>query len=233
MSAACDVRGLAVRMGGHDVLSGVDLSLAAGEHVLLVGRSGSGKTTLLRAIAGLVRPHRGTVHIGGARASDGPTMHLRPEQRGIGFLFQGAALWPHWTAEKSLRFALGAAGVPRAERRARVEELLAAVHLEGFERRRPGSLSGGEAQRLALARALAAQPRILLLDEPLGPLDAELRDALLDTLDELRRERGFCALHVTHDPAESRRVATRVLHLENGRLEAQEEGPRTTEPATA
>jgi ABC-type sugar transport system ATPase subunit len=218
VSAALELRDLRVRLGERDVLAGADLSLARGEHVLLVGRSGAGKSTLLRAVAGLVRPDAGTIDLGGERATDGPRLVVPPERRGIGFLFQGGALWPHMTVGGNLRFVLKRAGVPRAELDARVDEALGWVELAAAADRKPGTLSGGEAQRAALARALCARPRLLLLDEPLGPLDAELRAALLDRIAELRTAQGWAALHVTHDPAEARRVADRVLRLEGGRL---------------
>ena len=221
MSAAVELSGLEVKAGRKTLLGPVDLSIAAGEHVLVVGRSGSGKTTLLRAIAGLVRPARGRVLLGGREASEGGRLALPPEQRRIGYLFQGGALWPHMSVKRTLAFTLARAGVGRSRRKARIAELLALVELEGFEKRMPGTLSGGEAQRLALARALAVEPEIVLLDEPLGPLDAELRGALLERLGSLQKELSWTALHVTHDPAEAASVATRVLRIEEGRIHEQ------------
>jgi iron(III) transport system ATP-binding protein len=219
---ALRVRGLEVRFGGAPVLGPLDLDLDAGEHLLLVGRSGSGKTTLLRAIAGLVAPTAGTVELAGARASAPGRVLVRPERRGVGLVFQGGALWPHLSVADTLRFVLRARKVPAAGRAKRVGELLDQVELAGYEGRMPGTLSGGEAQRLALARALASEPALLLLDEPLGPLDAELRSALLSSLAELQRRLGFTAVHVTHDPGEARALATRVLRLERGQPVAEE-----------
>ncbi len=211
MSDAVRMRGVAVHAGGERLLGPLDLDVAEGEHLLLVGPSGSGKTTLLRAIAGLAPTSAGTVELFGEPA--GP-----PEKRGIGFLFQGGALWPHMSVAGTLRFTLRSSGVGAGDVPARIAELLEQVELTGFDARMPATLSGGEKQRLALARALAVRPRLLLLDEPLGPLDAELRAALLERLGALHRELGCTTIHVTHDPEEASRIATRTLHLRGGRL---------------
>jgi len=218
VSVAIRLEGLAVGAGKRTVLGPLDLDVAEGEHVLVVGPSGAGKTTLLRAIAGLARPQRGRVTLFGRTASEGARIVLPPAGRGVGLLFQGGALWPHMSARRTLEFVLARRGVARAARRARSDELLALVELTGFERRKPGTLSGGEAQRLALARALACEARILLLDEPLGPLDAALRAELLARLERLQRELGLTVLHVTHDPAEARSIADRALFLRDGLL---------------
>lgn len=221
MSApAIAVSSLEVCAGGRTILGPVHLEIAAGEHVLLVGPSGSGKTTLLRAIAGLAKPSRGRVELFGEPVQDGPRTLVPPARRGIGFLFQGGALWPHMSVRATLNFVLARRGVPRRERAARIRELLETVELVGFEDRKPGTLSGGEAQRLALARALAGDPRLLLLDEPLGPLDAELRTSMLAALEAIQRRLGLTMLHVTHDPSEASESASRILRLERGLLVA-------------
>ena len=218
MTAAVRLAGVVVRAGGRAILGPVDLELLAGEYVLLVGPSGSGKSTLLRAIAGLAVPTQGTVELFGAPASNAARLTLAPNRRGVGFLFQGGALWPHMSVRKTLAFAFSCAGVPRAERASRSTKLLDEVELSGYEDRMPATLSGGERQRLALARALAVSPRLLLLDEPLGPLDAELRTSLLSTLGALHERHAWTTIHVTHDPAEAASVATRTVRLEAGQI---------------
>ncbi|MEX1024088.1 MAG: ATP-binding cassette domain-containing protein [Planctomycetota bacterium] len=217
-AAAIQCRGLTVEAAGRPILGPLDLAVAPGEHVLVVGPSGSGKTTLLRAIAGLALPERGELELFGEPASGKGSLALAPEHRGVAMLFQGAALWPHLSVERTLRFVLARKGVKGGAARARVAELLSSVELVGFERRLPGTLSGGERQRLALARALASRPRIMLLDEPLGPLDAELRASLLARIDSLHHQESWTTLHVTHDPEAARSIATRVLRLERGSL---------------
>ncbi|MAF66685.1 MAG: hypothetical protein CMJ84_13625 [Planctomycetes bacterium] len=218
MTVAIELEGLTVRAGGRDLLGSVDISIDSGQHVLIVGPSGSGKTTLLRAICGLARPWAGSVRLFGALASDGSRLLVPPAARGVGMLFQGGALWPHMSVRRTLAFVLAYSGTPRAERGRRTDELLELVHLEGLEDRLPGTLSGGEAQRLALARALAPNPRLLLLDEPLGPLDADLRASLLARLSEVQRSLGLTMLHVTHDPGEAAALADRTLEMAAGRL---------------
>lgn len=212
---------LTVRAGAKALLDDVTLEVAEGEHLLVVGPSGSGKTSLLRAIAGLAVPSSGQLALFGTPASDGARLLVPPERRRIGFLFQNGALWPHMSARGQVEFVLKHAGVAAAERRKRADELLEWVELSGFGERMPATLSGGEVQRVALARALAVDPKLLLLDEPLGPLDYELRSALLAKLGELHKRLGLTLIHVTHAPDEARDLATRTLRLRGGRIEPQ------------
>ena len=220
---AVELAGLTVELGGRRVLGPLDLALPAGSWTLVVGSSGCGKTTLLRAIAGLQPASAGEIRIGERPASSGRHQFMASEERAIGFVFQGsgAGLWPHMSARATLEFVLGCRRVPRGSRRARAEELLALVELAPLAERRPGELSGGEAQRLALARALAVEPRLLLLDEPLGALDTERRASLAAKLAEIHGRLAPTILHVTHDPREVQGYADRTLVMANGRFEGQ------------
>jgi thiamine transport system ATP-binding protein len=206
-----DVADVVVSFGDRRVLDGASISIAAGEVVALQGPSGSGKSTLLRVIAGLLVPTSGTVSLDGRDVSDVPT-----HRRGIGMVFQDEQLFPHRSVADNIAFGLRMHGVARAERGARVEELLELVGMAGFGSRAVTSLSGGEAKRVALARSLAPRPAVLLLDEPLTGLDRELHDELAAELARLLRVAATTALLVTHDPAEAAAIADRTEHLTRG-----------------
>jgi thiamine transport system ATP-binding protein len=200
------VRGVRVVLGGLRVLGGADVDVAPHEVVALLGPSGAGKSTLLRVVAGLVQPSSGSVWWDGSDITAVP-----PHRRRIGLVFQDAVLFPH--LDVAANIAYGIHDLPAAERRARVDELLALVDLAGYGDRGVETLSGGQAQRIALARALAPRPRLLLLDEPFGALDRELRERLALEVRDVLRSSGTPALHVTHDEDEARAVADRVLRL--------------------
>ena len=210
-SAGLSVRGLAVTYGDLRAVDGVDLEVAAGEVVALLGASGSGKSSLLRAVAGLEDVAAGEV------AWDGRSMVRVPvHKRGFGLMFQDGQLFEHRDVGSNIAY--GLTGLPRAQRGERVREMLELVGLPGFERRRVTTLSGGQAQRVALARALAPAPRLLLLDEPLSALDRALREQLATDVRTILRQGGTTALYVTHDQDEAMTVADRVGVMEAGRL---------------
>ena len=185
--------------------------IAEGEFFALLGPSGCGKTTTLRIAAGLETPDSGTVAFDGRDVT-----HLAPEKRNAAMVFQSYALFPHMSVFENVAFGLRARKMPRAELAARVEESLALVQLAGMGKRDVTELSGGQQQRVALARALAVHPRILLLDEPLSNLDAELRFSTRQQLAELQKRLGITAIYVTHDQEEALALAQRIAVLKDG-----------------
>jgi thiamine transport system ATP-binding protein len=208
--SALDVTDVTVRFGTTTVLDHVSLSVADGEIVALLGPSGSGKSTLLRVVAGLITPDDGRVEIDGVDVT-GHATHTR----GVGMVFQDEQLFPHRDVAENVAFGLRMAGVAAADRISRVEEMLELVGLSGFGRRRVTDLSGGEAKRVALARALAPTPRVLLLDEPLTGLDSDLHDRLAVDLRSVLTSTRTTAVHVTHDRTEAEVVADRVVTLDS------------------
>ena len=205
MLQVADVR---VRFGEHVVLDGYDLDVADGEIVAILGASGSGKSTLLRVIAGLLAPERGTVSW-----DRDDLARVPPHLRHFGLMFQDNQLFPHRDVGQNVAFGLRMQHTPKAAIAARVAELLGLVGLDGYDRRRVATLSGGEAQRVALARSLAPAPRLLMLDEPLGALDRELHDRLAVDVRALLKQLGTTAIHVTHDHDEAAVIADRVVRL--------------------
>lgn len=200
--------------GGVPALREVSFSVASGEILCLLGPSGCGKTTLLRVVAGLEGADSGQVLLGGRDIGPVPV-----HQRGLGFMFQEYALFPHKDVYGNVAFGLRMAHLPRAEVERRVSEALALVGLSGFERRTVHELSGGEQQRVALARSLAPRPRLLMLDEPLGSLDRALRERLMNELRGILKSVGLTALYVTHDQSEAFALGDRVAIMRQGCIE--------------
>ncbi|NIS59651.1 MAG: ATP-binding cassette domain-containing protein [Proteobacteria bacterium] len=192
-----------------------DLSLEVkeGELLTLLGPSGCGKTTVLRSISGFVAVDSGDVFIGNRRVTD-----VLPEKRGIGLVFQNYALWPHMTVFQNLAFGLELKKMPKDKIKAKVEESLAMVKLEGHEDRYPRQLSGGQQQRVALARALVLEPDILLLDEPLSNLDALLREQMRFEIAQIHKQYGITTVYVTHDQTEAMVISDRIAVLDKGRM---------------
>jgi ABC-type Fe3+/spermidine/putrescine transport system ATPase subunit len=212
------VRNVSKRFGSHAALAGISFEIARGELLVVLGPSGCGKTTLLRLVAGLDVPDSGEIWIDGTEVAAAKRILVPPRQRGIGFVFQDLALWPHLTVCGNLDFVLGSARVPRDQRTARAREALRLVRIEALSSRYPHELSGGEQQRVALARALVHGPRLLLLDEPLSSLDPELRRELRLELSRLKEALGAAMVYVTHHPEDASALADRVLEMRDGRM---------------
>jgi ABC-type Fe3+/spermidine/putrescine transport system ATPase subunit len=229
--AAVTLRNVTKRFASHPALDDVTLTVAAGESVVILGPSGCGKTTLLRLIAGLDVPDRGEIWLRNVQAASAGRSLLAPHRREIGFVFQDLALWPHLTVAGNLRFVLDSLKIPRVERSRRIEDALKLVRIDRFATRHPHELSGGEQQRVALARALVGSPRLLLLDEPLSSLDAELRAAMRSELARLQRTLGVTTVYVTHDREDAAILADRVIEMRAGRIVAVTEARRTEERA--
>ena len=193
---------------GTAPVSGVDLTLAPGEIVALLGASGSGKSTLLRGVAGLEHVSAGRILLDGEDVTGLPT-----HRRGVGMVFQDGQLFPHRSVARNVAYGLESAKVPRGERTERVAEMLELVDLAAFGDRPVQNLSGGQAQRVALARSLAPSPRVMLLDEPLSALDRDLRERLAAQIRQILKATGTTAVHVTHDREEASTLADRVVRL--------------------
>jgi thiamine transport system ATP-binding protein len=211
---ALAVEALRVTFDGVVALDGIDLSIAPHETVSILGPSGCGKSTLLRAIAGLVTPDSGSVRWNGR-----DVVRVAPHARGFGLMFQDHALFPHRSVGENVGFGLRMQRRTVEQRRRRVTEMLDLVGLSSFADRSIGTLSGGEAQRVALARALAPAPSLLMLDEPFGSLDRNLRERLTGEVAQLLRQVGVTAIHVTHDQDEAFAVGDRVAVMRAGRIE--------------
>jgi sulfate/thiosulfate transport system ATP-binding protein len=209
-----EVHGVGKRYGDVEALHDVTVSVPDGSLTALLGPSGGGKTTLLRVIAGLEEPDAGSVWMDGRDVT-----HVPVRRRGIGFVFQHYAAFKHMSVADNVGFGLSVRRQPKAEVRARVNELLELVGLSHLAARRPGQLSGGQRQRMALARALAVEPRVLLLDEPFGALDARVREELRGWLRRLHDEVQVTTLFVTHDQGEAMEIAEQIVVVNHGRIE--------------
>ncbi|MEP6800318.1 MAG: ABC transporter ATP-binding protein [Acidobacteriota bacterium] len=220
MSARVEVRNLGLAYGVRSALRDVSLTLEPGTTTTLVGASGSGKTSLLRCLAGLLRPATGRILFDGRDVGSIPA-----ERRGVGVVFQSYALFPHLTVADNLAFGLDVRKIERTARARRVAELAEELGLEGLLQRRPGEISGGERQRVALGRALAYRPVLLLLDEPLAALDPNLADSVREALARAIDAERTTVLLVTHDRADALRLGDRVVLLREGRVE-QHGSPR-------
>jgi sulfate transport system ATP-binding protein len=209
-----DIRGVRKQYGTFVALDDIDVTIRTGQLTALLGPSGGGKSTLLRIIAGLEEADSGRVVIDGVDATA-----LPPQKRNVGFVFQHYAAFKHMTVAKNVAFGLEIRHRPKEEIRDRVKELLSLVHLEQFAHRLPSQLSGGQRQRMALARALAVEPRVLLLDEPFGALDANVRKELRTWLRRLHDEVHVTTVLVTHDQEEALEVADEIVVINDGRIE--------------
>ena len=211
---AIDIRGVAKSFAGTTVLHDINLVINDGEFFTMLGPSGSGKTTLLRMVAGFETPDSGSILLQGDDVTQRPA-HLRP----VNTVFQDYALFPHMDVVTNVEYGLRVAGVKRDERRKRANDALAMVRLEGFSERRPAQLSGGQRQRVALARAIVNEPRVLLLDEPLGALDLKLRQEMQTELKAIQRRIGITFLYVTHDQEEAMAMSDRIAIMNEGYIE--------------
>jgi iron(III) transport system ATP-binding protein len=212
------LRGLGKRYGGVAALDNLSLDVRPGELVALLGPSGCGKTTTLRLVAGFLKPDTGEIRVG-ERLLSSPASVVPPERRRMAMIFQSYALWPHMTVAQNVGYGLRfQRRLPRAERARRVAEMLKVVRLDGLEARYPGELSGGQQQRVAVARALVVEPEILLLDEPLSNLDANLREEMRFEIRRLHEAFHITTLYVTHDQAEAMVISDRIAVLNRGRL---------------
>jgi iron(III) transport system ATP-binding protein len=212
------IKALTRHYGDVAAVQGLSLDVKPGELVALLGPSGCGKTTTLRLVAGFLKPQSGEIWVGD-RCLSSPAVVVPPERRRMAMIFQSYALWPHMTVAQNVAYGLRfKRGVARTDRDRKVSEMLRVVQLAGYDHRYPGELSGGQQQRVAVARALVVEPEILLLDEPLSNLDANLREEMRFEIRRLHEEFGITTLYVTHDQAEALVISDRIAVLDRGRV---------------
>ena len=197
------------------VIDTFNAEIKDGEFITLLGPSGCGKTTLLRMIAGFRKPSTGSISIAGKIVSDDTTF-VPPERRGIGMVFQTYAVWPHMNVFDNVAYPLKIQKLKKDEIKKRVDAILEIVHLSQYEKRMPSQLSGGQQQRVALGRALVAEPKLLLLDEPLSNLDAKLRESMRFEIKDIQKKLGITVVYVTHDQVEAMTMSDRVFLINNG-----------------
>ncbi len=216
MAIFLEVERLTASYGGPPVLDDISLSVREGEFIALLGSSGCGKTTLLRSIAGFAEPESGAIRVAGRDIT-----RLPPDRRDMAMVFQSYALWPHMTVRENIGYGLKVRRVGAQKAAAKIDELLAMLGLQDLGARKVTALSGGQRQRVALGRALAVDPRILLLDEPLSNLDARIRQSVRHEIRALQKKLAITAIHVTHDREEAMVMADRIVILNGGRIEQQ------------
>jgi len=214
-----DLDRISKNFGARVAIDELSLQIEKSERLILFGPSGCGKTTVLRLLAGLEVPDKGEIRIDGRVVATAGKNLVPPEKRDLGMVFQDLALWPHMTVQQNLMFGLDARGVPKREANVRVRELLERVGLDHRIDAKPHQLSGGEQQRVALARPLVTQPSILLMDEPLSSLDDERKSAIASNLLGLQNQFGFTLMYVTHDRSEADMLASKVCQMRNGQVE--------------
>jgi len=213
-----ELSGLTKRYGSLAVVKSISLAIDKGQLVCLLGPSGCGKTTTLRLIAGFLEPDDGEIRVGGRRISS-PARTEAPERRNMSMIFQSYALWPHMTVFENIAYGLRLRGLPAGELQRRADTILAATKLSELAQRYPGALSGGQQQRVSLARALVIEPEILLLDEPLSNLDANLREEMRFEIRRLHDKFRYTTVYVTHDQAEAMTTANLIVVMNQGAIE--------------
>lgn len=202
------------KYGEKEIIKNINLEVYEGEFITLLGSSGCGKTTILRSISGMDRPTSGRVYLDGIDVTD-----VDPTRRQVNTIFQNYALFPLMTIEKNIEFGLKMKKVPKQERKKRVKEMIELVHLEGYEKRKPKELSGGEQQRVSIVRGLINNPKVLLLDEPLSALDLKLRKKMQIELKQLQKKLGITFIYVTHDQDEALSMSDRIAVIKDGKIE--------------